>query len=158
PFSSVGTRPQGIVRLATRRSPLALAQARTVLDALQAASPGLDVVVEGVVTEGDRQRTVPTPEIGGEGGFTAAVQQAVLDGAADLAVHSAKDLPAVGVDGLILAAVPPRADPRDALVSRDALHALDELPFGAVIGTGSPRRAALLRWQRPDLQVQHIRG
>jgi hydroxymethylbilane synthase len=146
------------VRLATRRSALALAQTRLVADALVAAWPGLETELVPVVTEGDRRRDVATTELGGKGVFTAAVQQAVLDGRADLAVHSAKDLPALQAPGLVLAAVPERADPRDVLVAGHVVAGLDDLPAGATVGTGSPRRVALLRWLRPDLEVLPIRG
>jgi hydroxymethylbilane synthase len=146
------------VRLATRQSALALAQTRLVADALRAARPGLEVELVPVVTEGDRRRDVATTELGGKGVFTAAVQQAVLDGRADLAVHSAKDLPALQSPGLALAAVPERADPRDVLVARGTVGGLDDLARGASVGTGSPRRVALLRWLRPDLEVLPIRG
>jgi hydroxymethylbilane synthase len=146
------------VRLATRQSALALAQTRLVADALLRAWPGLEVELVPVVTEGDRRRDVATTELGGKGVFTAAVQQAVLDGHADLAVHSAKDLPAVQAPGLVLAAVPERADPRDVLVGREPIGGLDDLAPGASVGTGSPRRVALLRWLRPDLEVLPIRG
>jgi hydroxymethylbilane synthase len=216
----------GPVRLATRGSALALAQSRLVADGLAAAWPGLEVVLVPVVTEGDRRRDVPTTALGGKGVFTAAVQQAVLDGRADLAVHSAKDLPAVQVPGLVLAAVPEREDPRDVLVlgrpgpprpappagparthappagpalaqapppgpdlpqappagmspaqappagpdqaqaqappppraAGPAADELDLLPRGARVGTGSPRRLALLSWLRPDLEVVGVRG
>jgi hypothetical protein len=109
------------LRLATRGSALALAQSRLVVDGLRAAWPELPVELVTVVTEGDRRRDVPAAAIGGKGIFTAAVQQAVLDGRADLAVHSAKDLPAVQVPGLVLAAVPERDDPRDVLLGRHHL-------------------------------------
>lgn len=146
------------VRLATRQSALALAQARLVAGALREAWPGLEVELVPVVTEGDRRRDVATTELGGKGVFTAAVQEAVLEGRADLAVHSAKDLPAAQVAGLVLAAVPERADPRDVLVARRPVGGLDDLRPGASVGTGSPRRVALLRWLRPDLEVLPIRG
>jgi hydroxymethylbilane synthase len=146
------------VRLATRRSALALAQTRLVADALVAAWPGLEIELVPVVTEGDRRRDVATTELGGKGVFTAAVQQAVLEGRADLAVHSAKDLPALQAPGLVLAAVPERADPRDVLVAGHVAAGLDDLPAGATVGTASPRRVALLRWLRPDLEVLPIRG
>jgi hydroxymethylbilane synthase len=146
------------VRLATRRSALALAQTRLVAEALQDAWPGLEVELVPVVTEGDRRRDVATTELGGKGVFTAAVQEAVLEGRADLAVHSAKDLPAGQAPGLVLAAVPERADPRDVLFAREPVEDLDELHPGATVGTGSPRRVALLRWLRPDLEVLPIRG
>jgi hydroxymethylbilane synthase len=148
----------GPLRLATRGSALALAQSRLVVEGLQAAWPELRVELVTVVTEGDRRRDVPAASLGGKGIFTAAVQQAVLDGRADLAVHSAKDLPAAQVPGLVLAAVPRRADPRDVLVGRSRLTGLDDLGPGARVGTGSPRRVALLHWLRPDLELVPIRG
>jgi hydroxymethylbilane synthase len=146
------------LRLATRGSTLALAQSRLVADGLQAAWPELRVELVTVVTEGDRRRDVPAATLGGKGIFTAAVQQAVLDGQADLAVHSAKDLPAAQVPGLVLAAVPRRDDPRDVLAGRFRLAGLDDLGPGARVGTGSPRRVALLHWLRPDLELVPIRG
>jgi hydroxymethylbilane synthase len=146
------------LRLATRASALALAQTRLVVDGLRAAWPELRAELVTVVTEGDRRRDVPAAALGGKGIFTAAVQQAVLEGRADLAVHSAKDLPAVQVAGLVLAAVPERDDPRDVLVGRQRLAGLDDLAPGARVGTGSPRRVALLQWLRPDLELVPIRG
>jgi hydroxymethylbilane synthase len=147
-----------VLRLATRGSALALAQSRIVVDGLRAAWPELRVELVTVLTEGDRRRDVPAAALGGKGIFTAAVQQAVLDGRADLAVHSAKDLPAAQVPGLVLAAVPRRDDPRDVLLGRSALTGLDDLAPGARVGTGSPRRVALLNWLRPDLELVAIRG
>src|SRR4029453_7090027 len=135
------------LRLATRGSALALVQSRIVADGLRAAWPELGVELVTVVTEGDKRRDVPAAALGGKGIFTAAGQQAVLDGRADLAVHSAKDLPAAQVPGLVLAAVPPRGDPPDALVGRPPAS-----------GTGAPRRVALLNWLRPDLELVPIRG
>jgi hydroxymethylbilane synthase len=147
------------LRLATRGSALALAQSRIVVDGLRAAWPELRVELVTVVTEGDRRRDVPAAALGGKGIFTAAVQQAVLDGRADLAVHSAKDLPAAQVPGLVLAAVPRRDDPHDVLCGRPTPTAgLDDLAPGARVGTGSPRRVALLNWLRPDLELVSIRG
>jgi hydroxymethylbilane synthase len=146
------------LRLATRQSALALAQTGLVADALCAAWPAVEVELVPVVTEGDRRRDVATTALGGKGVFTAAVQEAVLDGRADLAVHSAKDLPALRTPGLVLAGVPERADPRDVLVGREPVRSLDDLPAGATVGTGSPRRVALLRFLRPDLGVVPIRG
>jgi hydroxymethylbilane synthase len=147
-----------VLRLATRGSALALAQSRIVADGLRAAWPELRVELVTVLTEGDRRRDVPAAALGGKGIFTAAVQQAVMDGRADLAVHSAKDLPAAQVPGLVLAAVPERDDPRDVLCGRLALTGLDDLAPGARVGTGSPRRVALLNWLRPDLELVSIRG
>jgi hydroxymethylbilane synthase len=156
--SGAAADPRRVLRLATRGSALALAQSRLVVDGLRAAWPELRVELVTVLTEGDRRRDVPAAALGGKGIFTAAVQEAVLDGRADLAVHSAKDLPAAQVPGLVLAAVPPRDDPRDVLVGRYRLGGLDDLAPGSRVGTGSPRRVALLHWLRPDLELVPIRG
>lgn len=142
------------LRAATRGSPLALWQTEHVAALLRAAHPGLEVTVVVVDTEGDRRRDVPISALGGKGVFAKEVQQAVLDGRADLAVHSAKDLPSVTVEGLTLAAVPDRGDPRDALVGAR----LDELAPGARIGTGSNRRRVQLAHLRPDLTFAELRG
>jgi hydroxymethylbilane synthase len=111
---------------------------------------------------GDRRRDLSAAQLGGKGVFTAAVQQAVLDGRADVAVHSAKDLPAAQTPGLALAAAPEREDPRDVLVTAAGTAVegdpLDSLPTGSRVGTGSPRRVALLSWLRPDLEVLPLRG
>src|SRR4030095_12370980 len=123
---------------------LALAQSRIVADGLRAAWAELGIELVTVVTEGDRRRDVPAAALGGKGIFTAAVQQAVLDGRADLAVHSAKDLPAAPVPGPGLGALSRRDDPRDVLLARQRLTGLDDLAPGARVGTGSPRRVALL--------------
>ncbi|HEX4654315.1 MAG TPA: hydroxymethylbilane synthase [Mycobacteriales bacterium] len=142
------------LRLGTRRSALALAQAGSVADALRA--DGHDVRLVEVVTEGDRSAEALTT-LGGTGVFVAELRQRLLAGDIDLAVHSLKDLPTAPAPGLVVAAIPPRADPRDALVSRDGL-ALAELPAGAVVGTGSPRRAAQLHATGLGLSVVPIRG
>jgi hydroxymethylbilane synthase len=145
------------LRVATRGSALALWQARYVASLLRAAHDGLEVVEVVVETEGDRNRAVPIGEIGGRGVFTKEVQRAVLDGRADLAVHSAKDLPSspeLQPDGLVLGAFPPRADARDALVG----STLAALPPGARIGTGSVRRRLPLTDRRPDLTFADLRG
>lgn len=143
-----------VLRLATRRSELALWQARHVAELLGAVHPGIEVELVPVSTEGDRRSDVPLSEIGGKGIFATEVQAAVLDGRADLAVHSAKDLPAVTGEGLALVAVPERGDPRDALVG----GSLDELAPGAVVATGSARRRAQLAAMRPDLVFAELRG
>lgn len=142
------------VRLATRGSPLARHQADEVVALLAARSPSLVVETVVVRTEGDRRAEVPLDRIGGQGVFVKAVQAAVGEGRADLAVHSAKDLPSVTPDGLRLAAVPIRADPRDALVGQ----ALDRLGTGAMVATGSARRRAQLANLRPDLRFVELRG
>lgn len=143
-----------VLRLATRRSPLALWQAEHVGALLKAAHPGLAVELVAVSTEGDRRLDVALSEIGGKGVFATEVQAALLDGRADVAVHSAKDLPAVTGEGLLLAAVPERGDPRDALVG----STLADLAPGAVVATGSARRRAQLAALRPDLRFAELRG
>lgn len=143
--------------IGTRRSKLALAQTHTVRDALLAAHPGLSVRLEEITTRGDVVLDRPLSAIGGKGLFVAEIEEAMRAGQVDLAVHSAKDLPATLPPDMALAATPRRADPRDALVSRGGL-ALAELPQGAVVGTSSLRRACQLRALRPDLQIAALRG
>jgi hydroxymethylbilane synthase len=143
-----------MLRAATRRSPLARWQAEHVAALLTAAHPELTVDLVGVETEGDQRLDVPISEIGGKGVFAKEVQQAVLDGRTDFAVHSAKDLPAVTVEGLTLAAVPARGDSRDALVGAP----LDDLSEGAIVASGSMRRRAQLARLRPDLVFTELRG
>ena len=142
------------LRLATRGSAQATAQSQHVADALAAAHPGLEVELVFVETLGDQRTDVPLHSIGGQGVFVKEVQHAVLDGHADIAVHSAKDLPSVTADGLHLAAFCERRDPRDALVGA----ALDQLPEGATVATGSVRRRAQLQAVRPDLAFVELRG
>jgi hydroxymethylbilane synthase len=137
------------LRIATRGSRLALWQAERVAGLL-----GGDVELVVVSTTGDQRADVPIWTIGGTGVFVKEVQQAVLEGRADLAVHSAKDLPSETAAGLVLAAVPERADPRDALVGAR----LDDIPAGGRIGTGSVRRQAQLAALRPDLRFESLRG
>lgn len=142
----------GALRLATRGSPLARAQAGFVADALRAHGVDAELVV--VQTEGDRRANVPLAQLAGRGVFTKEVQTAVLEDRADVAVHSAKDLPPLSPPGLVLAAVPERLDPADALVGA----ALGALAPGAIVATGAPRRRALLLAERPDLAVVPLRG
>lgn len=144
-----------VLRLGTRGSALAVAQSTLVAEALERAL-GVRVELVRVRTEGDRL-TGSLAALGGAGVFVAALREALLDGRCDLAVHSLKDLPTADTPGLLVAAVPERADPRDALCARDGLT-LTRLPYGARIGTGSPRRAAQLRALRPDVEVVDIRG
>jgi len=151
----IGGEPESrSLRLATRGSPLALWQARRVAGRLAGlpGAPRCELVV--VQTTGDTLADVPVAQLGGQGAFVKEVQLAVLDGRADLAVHSAKDLPSATPPGLVLACVPERADPRDALVG----CTLDDLPPGAVVATGSVRRRAQLAWLRPDLTFCDLRG
>jgi hydroxymethylbilane synthase len=143
------------LRLGTRASALAQTQSRWVADAITAAS-GARVELVQITTEGDRS-SAAIAQLGGTGVFVTAIRRALLDGAIDLAVHSYKDLPTAPAEGLALAAVPVREDPRDALVARDGLT-LGELPPGARIGTGAPRRVAQLRALGLGLDVVAIRG
>jgi hydroxymethylbilane synthase len=144
-----------VLRLGTRASALATTQSRWVAAALHRAT-GREVELVEVTTLGDTSRA-HLSEIGGTGVFAAALRQAVADGEVDLAVHSLKDLPTAPVEGLVVAAVPTREDPRDVLVAREGLT-LRTLPQGARIGTGSPRRQAQLLAARPDLDVRPVRG
>ncbi|MGH9112691.1 MAG: hydroxymethylbilane synthase, partial [Acidimicrobiales bacterium] len=140
--------------MATRGSVLARWQADHVVGLLQQVEPGLDVEIVTVETSGDRRLDAPIWELGGKGVFVKEVQAAVLAGRADLAVHSAKDLPSGTPEGLVIAAVPERGDVRDALVGA----ALDGLAEGAVVATGSLRRRAQLAYARPDLRFEGLRG
>ncbi|OLL14448.1 hydroxymethylbilane synthase [Actinomyces oris] len=157
-MTTTGTE-SGRLRLGTRGSRLALTQSGQVAEALMAAgggSGGLDIDLVTVRTDGDGDRT-PLRQLGGVGVFAARLRHALLDGEVDLVVHSFKDLPTQPVEGLAVICVPPREDPRDALCARDGL-ALADLPEGARVGTGSPRRAAQLLAARPDLEVVDLRG
>ncbi len=143
------------LRLGTRASQLARTQSQAVADALTAAS-GVPVELVHISTEGDRSAAAIT-QLGGTGVFVTAIRRALLEGTVDVAVHSYKDLPTAPEPGLVIAAVPPREDPRDALVARDRLT-LGELPAGARVGTGAPRRMAQLRALGLGLDVVPIRG
>jgi hydroxymethylbilane synthase len=143
-----------VLRVATRGSALARWQADHVAVLAQKAEPGLEVEAVVVETSGDRQRDVPIWELGGKGVFVKEVQAAVLEGRADVAVHSAKDLPSLTPDGLVIAAVPERADVRDALVG----STLADLAPGATVASGSLRRRAQLAHARPDLRFEGLRG
>jgi hydroxymethylbilane synthase len=142
------------IRLATRGSAQATAQSFAVADALMSAHPGLEVELVLVETLGDQKADVPLHTIGGQGVFVKEVEAAVLSGEADIAVHSAKDLPSLTAAGLMLAAYCERRDPRDALIG----SALGDLVPGATVATGSVRRRALLREVRPDLVFVELRG
>lgn len=146
-----------VLRMATRKSPLALWQAQYVARRLQEAWPGLKVELVTFTTRGDRERTRPLPEIGGKGLFTAELEAALREGRVDLAVHSLKDLPTSLVPDLTLGAVLKREDPHDVLVSRHGLS-LDRLPPNPTIGTSSTRRAAQIRLARPDARILPLRG
>src|SRR5436309_4609651 len=143
-----------MLRIGTRGSRLALWQANYVAERLRAHTP---VELVEIQTAGDQVRDVPLAQIGGEGVFTKELQRALLDGSVDVAVHSLKDLPTQPVEGLVLAAVPPRGPTGDVLV---AVHVsrFDDLPSGARVATGSLRRRAQLLHRRPDLRLADIRG
>jgi hydroxymethylbilane synthase len=139
----------------TRGSPLALIQTELVAAEMKKANPGLDIIVTKIVTEGDTNRHIPLEKVAGAGIFVKELEQSLLDGRIDMAVHSLKDMPSELPPGLALLAVPKRADPRDVLVARAKM---DELPPGARIGTGSLRRALEITTYRPDLTTGSIRG
>ncbi|GAA1634632.1 hydroxymethylbilane synthase [Kribbella alba] len=143
-----------MIRLGTRRSALATAQATHMADALRALGHEVELVL--IVTHGDTNRA-PLEQIGGTGVFVSALRDALLAHEIDIAVHSLKDLPTASVDGLTLGAIPVREDPRDVLVARDGLS-LGELQTGAVVGTGSPRRQAQLDALGLGLELTAIRG
>lgn len=146
-----------VARVGTRGSALALAQTALAIAALTAVDP--DSIYEPTIirTEGDRDKTTPLTVLGGQGVFAVALQDALLRGEADIAVHSAKDLPPATPDGLVLAAFPERADPRDVFISRHGLS-LAALPPGARIGTSSRRRAVQARAINPQIEIVELRG
>jgi hydroxymethylbilane synthase len=155
-----------IIRIATRRSKLALVQSNWIKSRLQALHPGLEVELREYVTRGDQIQNVPLSQVGGKGLFTKEIEDALLSGEADLAVHSLKDLPSQLPDGLTLGAIPEREDPRDALVlpagatqaAAEGAADLASLPHGARVGSSSVRRMAQLLVVRPDLRVESVRG
>ena len=147
-----------ILRVVTRQSTLALTQTKGVIDELRAAWPGLLAELVVASTPGDRDKSTPLTTLG-QRVFVKGVEEALLDGRADVAVHSLKDVPTILTSGLELAAFPRRGDPRDGLVCRDGVgRSLADLPLRARVGTGSPRRAAQLLALRPDLRVTPVRG
>ena len=145
------------MRIATRESPLALWQARHVQDLLQRAHPGLAVELVPMTTAGDQLLDRSLATVGGKGLFVKELETALLEGRADLAVHSMKDVPAQLPPGLCLSAYLAGEDPRDALVSND-YASLDALPAGSTVGTSSLRRQAQLLSLRPDLRLAELRG
>jgi hydroxymethylbilane synthase len=145
----------GVLRLGTRKSPMAMTQSGLVARAITERT-GRPVELVGVTTQGDVSRA-QLAQIGGTGVFVSALRDRLLAGQVDLAVHSLKDLPTGQPEGIVLAAVPVRDDPRDALIARDGAK-LADLPPGAAIGTGSPRRAAQLMLLRKDIRCLPIRG
>ena len=145
------------LRIGTRGSPLALWQARHVANLLRGVVPARPIELVEIETVGDQVRDVPLVRLGGDGAFTKAIQQALLDRRVDVAVHSLKDLPTFRVEGLMLAAVPKRGPTGDAFVSKKH-RAFVELPGGAVVGTSSLRRRAQLLQRRPELKLIDMRG
>ena len=146
------------LRIATRKSQLALWQAEHVSALLRAAHPGLEIELVPLLTQGDRIQDRTLAAIGGKGLFIKELEVALEDLRADIAVHSMKDVPADLPHGLIIGAVLKRADPRDALVSASGITRLEDLPHQAVVGTSSLRRQAQIRALRPDLNIESLRG
>lgn len=148
---------QPSLRIATRESPLALWQANFVKDALNQHHPALSVKLVPMTTRGDQILDSPLAKVGGKGLFVKELEKAMLDGRADIAVHSMKDVPMEFPEGLGLAVICEREDPADAFVSND-YRSLKELPQGARVGTSSFRRQCQLKEQRPDLEILDLRG
>lgn len=146
-----------LIRIATRKSPLALWQAHYVRDALQAIHPDLQIELLPMSTRGDKILDSPLAKVGGKGLFVKELERAMLDGDADIAVHSMKDVPMEFPDRLGLAVICEREDPADAFVSNQYVD-FESLPQGAVVGTSSFRRQCQLRQLRPDLQIRDLRG
>ena len=145
------------IRIATRKSALALWQAEYVKARLQHFHPQLEVELVPMSTQGDKILDTPLAKIGGKGLFVKELETAMLEGRADIAVHSMKDVPVEFPEGLQLQTICEREDPRDAFVSNQ-YPTLDTLPHGAVVGTSSLRRQCQLKALRPDLQIRDLRG
>ena len=145
------------LKIATRKSPLAMWQAEHVAAALVAIHPGLVVEIVGMTTKGDRILDAPLAKVGGKGLFVKELEQGMLSGEADIAVHSMKDVPVDFPEGLHLAVILEREDPRDAFVS-NRFESLDQLPRGACVGTSSLRRQCQIAERRPDLRIEPLRG
>ena len=145
------------IRIATRKSPLAMWQAEYVRDRLLEAHPGLQVELLGMTTQGDKILDSPLAKIGGKGLFVKELEVSMLEGESDIAVHSMKDVPVAFPDGLHLAVICEREDPRDAFVS-NRFATLTDLPQGARVGTSSLRRQCQIRALRPDLKILDLRG
>ena len=146
------------LRIATRKSQLALWQAEHVASLLRAAHPGLEIQLVPLLTQGDRIQDRSLAAIGGKGLFIKELEVAIEEQRADIAVHSMKDVPADLPDGLVIAAVLQRADPLDALVTTSGISRLEDLPRNAVVGTSSLRRQAQIRALRADLRIEAMRG
>ena len=146
------------IRIGTRRSPLAMVQARLVADLLQKAGVGIEAELVPMSTQGDKNDRIALWKIGGKGLFVRELEQALIDGEIDVAVHSMKDLPGETNEAFSLGAVPEREDPRDALIFPKRIQSILDLPSGAVVGTSSLRRKAQILSRRPDLAVTPLRG
>lgn len=146
-----------LIRIATRKSPLALWQAEFIKAELEAAHPGLTVELHGMVSRGDKILDAPLSKVGGKGLFVKELETSLLANETDIAVHSMKDVPMEFPEGLDLAIICERETPTDAFVS-NRYNSLDELPQGAIVGTSSLRRETQLRELRPDLQINFLRG
>jgi hydroxymethylbilane synthase len=144
-------------KVGTRRSMLALTQTNWVVDQLKTLAPDATFELREIVTKGDRILDVTLSKVGGKGLFVKEIEQSLLDGETDLAVHSMKDMPAELPEGLTIGAIPKRVDHRDVLLSKDG-RTLDELPQGALVGTSSLRRSAQLLAYRPDIRIESLRG
>lgn len=145
------------VKIATRQSDLALWQANHVRQLIESANPAVSCEIVGMTTLGDRNKVTPLGQMGGKGVFVKELETALLDGSVDIAVHSMKDVPGELPDGLDIAAMTPRADPRDAFISND-YACLDDLPAGALIGSSSLRRVLQLQHAFPALRFEDLRG
>ena len=145
------------IRVGTRESRLAIAQSKLVISQMQRKFPSLDFELVGITTRGDLILDQALDKIGGKGLFVKEIEMALLKGTIDMAVHSMKDIPIETSEGLVIAPVLKREDPRDVLISVDGMS-LEELPTGAIIGTSSVRREMQLWQKRPDLKVAILRG
>ncbi|MDG5470979.1 hydroxymethylbilane synthase [Jeotgalibacillus sp. ET6] len=141
----------------SRRSKLAMTQTNWVIDQLKALDPSTDFEIKEIVTKGDQIQNVMLSKVGGKGLFVKEIEQAMIDGEIDMAVHSMKDMPAELPEGLVIGSIPDREDPRDALITNSG-QTLSQLPAGSIIGTSSLRRSAQILMNRPDLKIQWIRG
>lgn len=148
---------RAVLRIATRKSPLALWQAEHIKQQLLTAYPELQIELIPLTTSGDRLLGMPLAKVGGKGLFVKELEQALLDERADLAVHCMKDVPVNAQPNLVMAVICEREDPRDAFISNQFAN-IHELPLGAVVGTASLRRQCLLRSMRPDIKTEVLRG
>jgi len=145
------------LEIALRKSALSLCHAQYIRDRLLALYPGCEIVLRGITTQGDRIQDRPLSDVGGKGLFIQEIETAMVEGRADMAVHSLKDMPMEMAEGFTIAAVPVREDPRDALVC-NLWKSIEALPAGAVVGTSSLRREAQLRERNPGISVRVLRG